>query len=197
MTTTENLTNRPNSDDLDADAPQSQGRALRLAAAVARLLLGFTFLWAFFDKTFGLGYATTSSNAWIHSGSPTFGFLSHVEVGPFQGLFHSLAGNWLVNWLFMLALLGIGVALVAGIALRIMAMAGVVLLVMMWAAEWPLARHNSTGALTGSTSPFVDYHLIYAITLVMIACIAGAGTIVGFGGRWAKTQIVRRHPMLR
>ena len=197
MTTTENLTNRPNSDDPDADAPQSQGRALRLAAAVARLLLGFTFLWAFFDKTFGLGYATTSSNAWIHSGSPTFGFLSHVEVGPFQGLFHSLAGNWLVNWLFMLALLGIGVALVAGIALRIMAMAGVVLLVMMWAAEWPLARHNSTGALTGSTSPFVDYHLIYAITLVMIACIAGAGTIVGFGGRWAKTQIVRRHPMLR
>ena len=197
MTTTENLTNRPNSDDLDADAPQSQGRALRLAAAVARLLLGFTFLWAFFDKTFGLGYTTTSSNAWIHSGSPTFGFLSHVEVGPFQGLFHSLAGNWLVNWLFMLALLGIGVALVAGIALRIMAMAGVVLLVMMWAAEWPLARHNSTGALTGSTSPFVDYHLIYAITLVMIACIAGAGTIVGFGGRWAKTQIVRRHPMLR
>jgi thiosulfate dehydrogenase [quinone] large subunit len=197
MTTTENLTNRPNSDDPDADAPQSQGRALRLAAAVARLLLGFTFLWAFFDKTFGLGYTTTSSNAWIHSGSPTFGFLSHVEVGPFQGLFHSLAGNWLVNWLFMLALLGIGVALVAGIALRIMAMAGVVLLVMMWAAEWPLARHNSTGALTGSTSPFVDYHLIYAITLVMIACIAGAGTIVGFGGRWAKTQIVRRHPMLR
>jgi thiosulfate dehydrogenase [quinone] large subunit len=197
MTTTENLTNRPNSDDPDADAPQSQGRALRLAAAVARLLLGFTFLWAFFDKTFGLGYTTTSSNAWIHSGSPTFGFLSHVEVGPFQGLFHSLAGNWLVNWLFMLALLGIGVALVAGVALRIMAMAGVVLLVMMWAAEWPLARHNSTGALTGSTSPFVDYHLIYAITLVMIACIAGAGTIVGFGGRWAKTQIVRRHPMLR
>jgi thiosulfate dehydrogenase [quinone] large subunit len=197
MTTTENLTNHPNSDDPDADAPQSQGRALRLAAAVARLLLGFTFLWAFFDKTFGLGYTTTSSNAWIHSGSPTFGFLSHVEVGPFQGLFHSLAGNWLVNWLFMLALLGIGVALVAGVALRIMAMAGVVLLVMMWAAEWPLARHNSTGALTGSTSPFVDYHLIYAITLVMIACIAGAGTIVGFGGRWAKTQIVRRHPMLR
>jgi thiosulfate dehydrogenase [quinone] large subunit len=197
MTTTENLTNRPNSDDPDADAPQSQGRALRLAAAVARLLLGFTFLWAFFDKTFGLVYTTTSSNAWIHSGSPTFGFLSHVEVGPFQGLFHSLAGNWLVNWLFMLALLGIGVALVAGVALRIMAMAGVVLLVMMWAAEWPLARHNSTGALTGSTSPFVDYHLIYAITLVMIACIAGAGTIVGFGGRWAKTQIVRRHPMLR
>ena len=197
MTTTENLTNRPNSDDLDADAPQSQGRALRLAAAVARLLLGFTFLWAFFDKTFGLGYATTSSNAWIHSGSPTFGFLSHVEVGPFQGLFHSLAGNWLVNWLFMLGLLGIGLALVTGLALRVMAIAGVTMMIMMWAAEWPLARHTSTGALTGSTSPFVDYHLIYAVAMVMIALIAGAGSTWGLADRWADTSFVKRHPSLK
>ena len=197
MTTTENLTNRPNSDDPDADAPQSQGRALRLAAAVARLLLGFTFLWAFFDKTFGLGYATTSSNAWIHSGSPTFGFLSHVEVGPFQGLFHSLAGNWLVNWLFMLGLLGIGLALVTGLALRVMAIAGVTMMIMMWAAEWPLARHTSTGALTGSTSPFVDYHLIYAVAMVMIALIAGAGSTWGLADRWADTSFVKRHPSLK
>lgn len=42
---------------------------LSMAAAVARMLLGFTFLWAFFDKTFGLGYTTTSSNTWIQDGS--------------------------------------------------------------------------------------------------------------------------------
>jgi thiosulfate dehydrogenase [quinone] large subunit len=197
MTSTENLTIRPSDDKPGAAPDGSQGRALRLTAAVARLLLGFTFLWAFFDKMFGLGYTTTSSNAWIHSGSPTYGFLAHVKVGPFQGLFHSLAGNWIVNWLFMLGLLGIGVALVAGIALRLMAISGVVMLVMMWAAEWPLARHNSTGALTGSTSPFVDYHLVYAISLVMIACIAGAGNTWGFGDRWAKTEMVRHHPILR
>ena len=197
MSTLTKVTDRSASDSPGADPVESHNTALSWAAAVARMLLGFTFLWAFFDKTFGLGYTTTSSNAWIHSGSPTFGFLSHVEVGPLQGLFHSLAGNWLVNWLFMLGLLGIGVALVAGIALRIMAVGGVVMMVMMWAAEWPLARHNSTGALTGSTSPFVDYHLIYALAMVMIACIAGAGSLWGFGDRWANTDTVRNHPVLR
>ena len=197
MTTFETITVYSSSDGPGAGPPPSHNAFLSRAAAVARMLLGFTFLWAFFDKTFGLGYTTTSSKAWIHSGSPTLGFLSHVEVGPFQALFHSLAGNWLVNWLFMLGLLGIGVTLVAGIALRIMAVAGVVMMLMMWAAEWPLARHNSTGALTGSTSPFVDYHLIYAITMVLIACIAGAGCTWGFGDRWADTRLVRDHPALR
>lgn len=27
-------------------------------------------MWAFFDKAFGLGYATEPSAAWIHGGSP-------------------------------------------------------------------------------------------------------------------------------
>jgi thiosulfate dehydrogenase [quinone] large subunit len=85
MTTTENLNLRPTSDDRGAGPNESPNRDLPMAVAVARMLLGFTFLWAFFDKTFGLGYTTTSSNAWIHSGSPTYGFLAHVKVGPFQG----------------------------------------------------------------------------------------------------------------
>jgi thiosulfate dehydrogenase [quinone] large subunit len=187
----------PQSDGHGVDATKHVATPIWIAAAVARMLLGFTFLWAFFDKTFGLGYTTTSSNAWIHNGSPTFGFLSHVSVGPFQGLFHSLAGNWLVNWLFMLGLLGIGLALVTGLALRVMAIAGVTMMIMMWAAEWPLARHTSTGALTGSTSPFVDYHLIYAVAMVMIALIAGAGSTWGLADRWADTSFVKRHPSLK
>ncbi len=171
--------------------------ALARAVAVARMLLGFTFLWAFFDKSFGLGYSTTSGKAWIHGGSPTNGFLSHVAVGPFQTLFHNLAGNQLVNWLFMLGLLGIGLALVTGVALRIMAISGAAMMAMMWAAEWPLARHNATGALTSSTSPLVDYHVIYAILMIVIALVAGAGSTWGFADRWNKLPIVERHPSLR
>ena len=45
------------------------------ALAVLRVATGFVFLWAFLDKTFGLGYSTPSAKAWIHSGSPTLGFL--------------------------------------------------------------------------------------------------------------------------
>jgi hypothetical protein len=47
-----------------------------------RLSLGFLFLWAFLDKAFGLGYSTSSKDAWIRGGSPTKGFLSGADVGP-------------------------------------------------------------------------------------------------------------------
>lgn len=169
---------------------------VRHAVAVARFMLGFVFLWAFFDKLFGLGYSTTSGKAWISGGSPSNGFLSHVEVGPFQGLFRSIAGNVFIDAIFMLGLLGIGVALMAGVALRLAAISGAVMMVLMWAAEWPLARHDSTGELTSSVNPFVDYHLIYAIAMIMIALTAGAGATWGLANRWRRIPIVEQHPIL-
>jgi thiosulfate dehydrogenase [quinone] large subunit len=60
--------------------------------AVLRIIMGLTFLWAFFDKTLGLGYSTTSVQAWINGGSPTKGFLAHVYVGPMQDVLRSWAG---------------------------------------------------------------------------------------------------------
>src|SRR4051812_195332 len=75
------------------------------ALAVLRYATGFVFLWAFADKTFGLGYSTPSAKAWINGGSPTKGFLASVDVGPFQSPFHSMAGTWWANWLFMLGML--------------------------------------------------------------------------------------------
>src|SRR5689334_12004100 len=54
----------------------SETLALRAyALASLRLLTGFVFLWAFLDKTFGLGYATASGKGWLDGGSPTKGFL--------------------------------------------------------------------------------------------------------------------------
>ncbi|RIH59426.1 hypothetical protein D3C59_27400, partial [Streptomyces sp. SHP22-7] len=87
--------------------------------ASARVLMGFVFLWAFVDKTFGFGYATASGKGWVDGGSPTEGFLGHVAVGPMESTFHSWAGAVWADWLFMLGLLGIGLALTAGVALRL------------------------------------------------------------------------------
>ena len=109
------------------------------AAAVTRIATGLVFLWAFFDKTFGLHYATASGKGWIDGGSPTKGFLSGVQAGPLRSFFHDIAGKGWTDWLFMLGLLGIGAALVTGVALRATAVAGTALMAMMWAAEWPLA----------------------------------------------------------
>src|ERR1700712_1347800 len=139
------------------------------AVDILRIALSFIFLWPFLDKLFGLGYSTAGAKSWISGGSPTKGFLGHVETGPFQSAFRSIAGAGWADWLFMLGLLGIGAALLTGIALRLTAAAGAVLLLLMWAAEWPLARLNSAGDPTSSTNPILDDHLIFAICLIVIA----------------------------
>jgi thiosulfate dehydrogenase [quinone] large subunit len=162
------------------------------ALALLRVATGFVFLWAFLDKTFGLNYATPSAKAWIHGGSPTKGFLSSVEVGPFQSWFHSIAGAGWANWLFMLGLLGVGVALVAGVAVRAAAVAGVAMMAFMWFAEFPLAQHTSAGAPAGSSNPMTDYHFIYAVVLIVLAATY-AGTTWGLGRRWARLPIVAKH----
>src|SRR3989344_2688326 len=71
---------------------------------ILRLLMGWTFLWAFFDKLFGLGFATKADKAWILGNSPTYGFLKLGTHGPFASFFQSLAGNVFVDWLFLIGL---------------------------------------------------------------------------------------------
>jgi len=164
----------------------------RLLAAL-RIATGLLFLWAFLDKMFGLGYAT--QNAWINGGSPTKGFLGGVSVGPMQDMFNSWAGQPWADWLFMLSLAGIGIAVTLGIGLRVSAAAGVLLMLFMWAAEWPLAQHTSEGELTRSTNPLIDYHIIYAIVLVVLAAVY-AGHTWGLGRKWAQLPIVRRNQWL-
>ena len=162
------------------------------ALAVLRISTGGVFLWAFLDKTFGLHYATPSAKAWINGGSPTKGFLASVEVGPFQSLFHAIAGTWWANGLFMLGLLAIGVALIAGVAMRIATISGVVMLALMWFAEFPFAQFTSAGAAAGSSNPFADSHFIYAVVLVVLAATY-AGTTWGLGRSWSRLPFVHRN----
>ncbi|HEY5184615.1 MAG TPA: hypothetical protein VIM19_06850 [Actinomycetes bacterium] len=162
------------------------------ALAALRIATGFIFLWAFLDKTFGLHYATPSAKAWIHGGSPTKGFLASVAVGPFQSLFHSMAGTWWADSLFMLGLLGIGVALTAGVFMRIAASSGVVLVAFMWLATFPIAQFTSAGDPTGSNNPIVDDHMLEALVLIVLA-LTYAGTTWGLGRRWARIPFVAKH----
>jgi thiosulfate dehydrogenase (quinone) large subunit len=163
--------------------------------AVFRVVLGFEFLWAFLDKTFGLGYATPAAKAWINGGSPTKGFLSRVAVGPFESTFHTIAGAAWADWLFMAGLLGIGIALIFGIGLRIAAVSGTLMMLGMWAAEWPVAKLTSAGEPSMSTNPIVDYHIIYALALIALA-LTYAGHTWGLGRLWAKLPFVHRHRWL-
>jgi len=182
-----------------ADAPPARGAAVTSITAkflaVFRVAVGFVFLLAFLDKTFGLGYATPSAKAWINGGSPTKGFLSGVAAGPLESTFHSWAGAPWADWLFMAGLLGIGLALTLGVALRIAAASGTVMMLFMWAAEWPLAKHTSAGAPSLSTNPIIDYHIIYALAVIAVALLY-AGNTWGFGKLWAKLPFVQRNRWL-
>ena len=118
----------------------------RQALAALRIAFGLTFLWAFFDKLLALGYHTATTRtgnldrfgdaAWINGGSPTEGFLTFgvTPTRPFDELLQQPRRLRLVDWLFMLGLLGIGLALTLGVGIRLAAIAGVALYLFMYAA---------------------------------------------------------------
>lgn len=152
--------------------------------AVTRILLGLIFVWAFVDKLLGLGVATPVERAWLNGGSPTAGFLKGVE-GPFAGLFNSLSGVAIADWLFMLGLLGIGVALVFGVAVRIAAWAGALLMVLMWAASLPLENN-----------PIVDDHIVYAAVLLVIGWAVSQQRL-SLAGWWGNLSFVKKNAWLQ
>ena len=160
------------------------------ALFLLRLALGVEFLWAFVDKLFGLGYSTPSARAWLNGGSPTKGFLTGVSSGPLRGFFNGIAGATWTDWLFMTALLGIGAALVLGVALRPAAASGVLLLASMWLATWPPAS-LAAGHPTGSTNPVVDDHVISALALIVVAAFT-TPAMWALQRRWARRHLVQR-----
>jgi len=165
------------------------------ALAVLRIAFGLTFLWAFFDKLLALGFHTGYNQdgvldrfgdaAWINGGSPTNGFLKFGADGPFADFYHSIAGDAWADWLFMLGLLGIGLALTLGIGMRAAAACGALLYLLMW-----------TVVLPPENNPVLDDHILGAISMVVLGLTA-AGDTWGFGKVWARTGVVRRYRALR
>ena len=152
--------------------------------ATTRIALGVVFFWAFVDKLFGLGFATPSERSWLNGGSPTEGYLAGVE-GPFAGVFNAMSGQAWADWLFMAGLLGIGGALLLGVAMRVAAASGALLLTFMYLASLPLENN-----------PVVDDHLVYAVVLVGLAAVR-AGDTAGLGRAWRRIPLVQRNGWLQ
>jgi thiosulfate dehydrogenase [quinone] large subunit len=185
---------RPVQTDAAAPVERPTGLAYRVLA-VLRVAFGLTFLWAFLDKTFALGFHTGYDQAgnldrfgdaaWINGGSPTEGFLAFGADGPFEDFYHRIAGDAWADWLFMLGLLGIGIALILGAGMRIAAGSGALLYVLMW-----------TVVLPPENNPVLDDHLLSALTLVVLAMFY-AGDTWGLGRWWSRQAVVQRYPVLR
>ena len=165
------------------------------ALAALRIAFGLTFLWAFLDKTFALGFHTGYDQAgnldrfgdaaWINGGSPTEGFLLFGADGPFKEFYNSIAGDAWADWLFMIGLLGIGVALTLGIGMRIATASGALLYVLMWTVALPPENH-----------PFLDEHILGALSLVVLG-LTSAGNTWGLGRPWSNTGLVQDNPVLK
>lgn len=165
------------------------------ALALARVGIGFIFLWAFFDKLFGLGFSTCRdaatnaihmgcSQSWIHGGSPTAGFLGHATQGPFSDWYHHLAGHAWVDYLFMAGLLAIGLGLILGVGVRLATTAGMLLLALMWSSLlWP------------AQNPVLDEHIIYIFVLAAIN-MSNSQQRWGLRSWWTGTKLVKSAPFL-
>ena len=163
---------------------------------VLRLSFGWVFLWAFLDKLLGLGLSTCRDKvtgvvtnmcdaAWISGGSPTTDFLTDATQGPLANIFQAMANLPVVDWLFMIGLAGIGIALLLGVLTRIAVASAVVLMLLMYIAVIP-----------PSSNPFVDYHIIYALTLLLLAPHV-TETSFSFSKWWSKQPVVKQMPWLR
>ena len=149
-----------------------------------RIVLGLIFLWAFFDKLIGLGFSTLPEKAWLLGNSPTTGFLTNTK-GLFSPIFHSLAGVVLIDWLFMLGLLLIGISLLFGIALRLFSYLGTLLMFLLWLASVPPA-----------SNPLLDSHIVYGLVLVGIAMTKPYYGF-GFGKSYYKCNLVKKYQILQ
>ncbi len=158
--------------------------------AIVRIAMGLIFLWAFFDKLLGLGFATCRDSAtgvvsymcekaWVNGGSPTYGFLTYGVHGPFVDFYHSLASSSVVAWLFMLGLLFIGLTLTFGLMIRLGALSGSLLLLLMYLGLIPPANH-----------PFIDDHIIYSFVMLGFAFVHTCKHL-GFGKWWTSLSFVK------
>jgi thiosulfate dehydrogenase [quinone] large subunit len=94
------------------------------------------------------------------------------------------AAGW-VDWVFMLSMLGIGLALLLGVGVKLASLGGIAWMAIFFTATaiWP--EHN----------PFVDEHVIEALVLAGLF-LANAGRYLGLGKIWQRTELVKKHPIL-
>lgn len=167
--------------------------------ALLRIVLGLIFIWAFADKMIGLGYATCRisdpatkvesvqmlcTKSVAKGSSPTMGFLKFGAKGPLKDFYNKLAGNKVVDVLFMTGLLLIGLCLLSGIGIKVATVTGMLLVVLMWSVALPPENH-----------PFLDEHIVYALALLGIN-LANDGQVWGLGSWWKRQSLVVKNPIL-
>lgn len=164
-----------------------------------RLTLGFIFLWSFADKWLGLGFSTCFNKktgltemlcdqSVLGGHSSTFDFLNNLpKDNLFYDFFHGLATNPMADFLFMFALMILGVTLTLGVLVRVASVMGILFMATMWAS---LLNLNG-----GTENPLLDYHVVYALALVGIY-MTNKDQKYGIGKWWQSQDVVKKNKWL-
>lgn len=160
-------------------------RAHQLGAALLRIVAGIIMLWAGLEKTIGapegwsaagfLKFGTAGTLGWpFVTGTPAEG----TVFNPFQGFWAGLAANdgavGLINLLVIVGELGIGIALILGLATRFASLMGALMMLLFFLASWNFAYG------------IVNQDLTYLVIFLAIGGM-GAGKYYGLDLRAAAT----------
>jgi len=167
-----------------------------VVAAILRIGIGLIYLWGFLSQGFGIGYtnqvqspngAASSGYAWHFSYDANAGWISSgFKTSPTQGFVSGLDGptafipkdlpQGLVDFGWMFAIGGLGIALTLGICSRIAGWGGFALNILIW-----------FGAFPPSNNPFFDAeHFMFAFILLLLMWLQ-ASNYWGIG-RWWRTK---------
>ena len=144
--------------------------------AALRIVMGWSFLWVFLDRLFGLGFPTHQS--WINGGNPVRGILLYTYEGPLHGVYDWCAAEWPVQAGLMAGLFIVGVGTIFGTWYRIASIMGAVIYLLMWSARFP-----------PTNNPITDDHLMGA--LIMIGLLwSSAGSTWSFYSSWKRLPFI-------
>ena len=153
------------------------------ALAAIRILIGWMMIWAFFDKLFGLGFATPHGSGWINGVSPS-SYVVYVTGGLFKDLFTALAGNLFIDILMMSGLLILGITLIAGIAPKLTTFGISIFMIIMFMLRIP-----------PTNNPVVDEHIVYLVTMIAVYFLGGFERLSLYA-KWKELRIVKMFPIL-
>ena len=161
------------------------------AIAALRITLGAGFLWAGLEKVFqfaGTGAFNAAGFLTHATGGAIPGSAATAIVNPTHDFWVSLGGNAgavsAINVLVQAGEIGIGIALILGLATRFAAISGVVMMGLFYVANWSFA-----------TGPFNEQFMYGAVALVL--GLVGAGEYYGLDALIEKTTWFGHTPSLR
>ncbi|MET3901252.1 thiosulfate dehydrogenase [quinone] large subunit [Devosia sp. UYZn731] len=143
-----------------------------------RLLLAWVFLYAASHQVFDPAFSIV-------------GFLNSTKT--FHGFFAIFTGPSVapaVGFLVAYGHLAIGLSLLFGFLVRFSAPCGAAILMLYWMA------HMDFPYISDSNNFLVDYHIIYAVTLIYLA-VNQAGKVWGLDAYFGKMGFVENSPILK